>query len=74
MADAKKTVVGKGEAAGSDLQRERKTPHERSSILLSTVPWTNGGVLSLLRVLAQLKTRYRCWGFLPQHSHTLVLD
>ena len=33
-----------------------------------------GGDISLLRVLAQLKTKVSLLGFLPECSHTLVLD
>ena len=59
-----------------ERERERQTwihtnvlTCERSSILLvrqyslyNPVPWTNGGVLSLLRVLAQLKTKVSLLG------------
>ena len=51
--------------------------YERSSILLiqSCAMDIRGGVLSLLRVLAQLKTKVSLLGVtLPQYSHTLVLD
>ena len=46
----------------------------RQYSIYNPVPWKHGGVLWLLRVLAQLKTKVSLLGFLPQDSHALVLD
>ena len=53
----------------------RMSTCQHSSILLIIIcHGQTGEVLSLLRVLAQLKTKVSLLGVLPQCSHTLVLD